>query len=153
MIYAMAKIKMVIACCPHFFLIPIFTHTAGLDKSAAMNHSRPDKSGNNRSGQRARKLQLSDVDWYDPNKSSLNPFENSSHPKIKNETIVRKRNCNPTVPLADREFLPAVTPRKSFGQSLIAKPARMIGNGTLSRREILKEHASRNAALKIDPRK
>lgn len=29
------------------------------------SHARPDKSGNNRNGQRARKLQLSDVDWYD----------------------------------------------------------------------------------------
>lgn len=35
----------------------------GLDKAAGMNYSRPDKSSNNRSGQRARKLQLSDVDW------------------------------------------------------------------------------------------
>jgi len=35
----------------------------GLEKTAAANYIRPDKSSNNRSGQRARKLQLSDVDW------------------------------------------------------------------------------------------
>lgn len=35
----------------------------GLEKAAALTYARPDKSGNNRSGQRARKLQLSDVDW------------------------------------------------------------------------------------------
>lgn len=35
----------------------------GLEKAAGMNYTRPDKSGNNRSGQRARKLQLNDLDW------------------------------------------------------------------------------------------
>ena len=43
-------------------------HNASLHQSAP-NHAnaRPaDKSGTNRSGQRARKLQLSDVDWYEP---------------------------------------------------------------------------------------
>lgn len=37
---------------------------AGLDKLANVSHNRQDKSGNSRSGQRSRKLQLSDVDWY-----------------------------------------------------------------------------------------
>jgi len=42
----------------------------GLERHSASHashpHTRPaDKSGTNRSGQRARKLQLSDVDWYD----------------------------------------------------------------------------------------
>lgn len=43
-------------------------HNASLHQSSASNNSnaRPaDKSGTNRSGHRARKLQLSDVDWYD----------------------------------------------------------------------------------------
>ena len=40
----------------------IHKYNAGFEKS--VNHSRLDKSGNNRSGQRSRKLQLSDVDWY-----------------------------------------------------------------------------------------
>ncbi|KAI9736047.1 MAG: hypothetical protein M1818_006223 [Claussenomyces sp. TS43310] len=39
---------------------------------------RPDKSSNNRSGQRARKLQLSDVDWYD--RRSRNQI--LSHPQV-----------------------------------------------------------------------
>lgn len=38
---------------------------AGLDKAAGMNFARPDRSGNTRTAQRNRKLQLSDVDWYD----------------------------------------------------------------------------------------
>lgn len=37
----------------------------GHDKPAAYHHNRPEnKTGKERSGQRARKLQLSDVDWY-----------------------------------------------------------------------------------------
>ena len=42
-------------------------HNASLQQSAGNNaNARPaDKSGSSRSGQRARKLQLSDVDWYD----------------------------------------------------------------------------------------
>ncbi|ATZ51503.1 Bcnmd2 [Botrytis cinerea B05.10] len=35
----------------------------GFDKNATTTFSRSDKSGSNRSGQRSRKLQLSDVDW------------------------------------------------------------------------------------------
>lgn len=42
----------------------------GLERHSASHVSHPhvrpaDKSGTNRSGQRARKLQLNDVDWYD----------------------------------------------------------------------------------------
>ncbi|CCD46111.1 similar to nonsense-mediated mRNA decay factor (Upf2) [Botrytis cinerea T4] len=42
----------------------------GFDKNATTTFSRSDKSGSNRSGQRSRKLQLSDVDWYGPPKES-----------------------------------------------------------------------------------
>jgi regulator of nonsense transcripts 2 len=63
--------------------IPLNTNihktNAGLEKAAATNYSRPDKSSNNRSGQRARKLQLSDVDWYDP-KNKVSHVENASPP-------------------------------------------------------------------------
>ncbi len=43
-------------------------HNASLHQSSPNNaNARPaDKSGTNRSGHRARKLQLSDVDWYGP---------------------------------------------------------------------------------------
>ncbi|MCJ1319108.1 hypothetical protein MMC15_004441 [Xylographa vitiligo] len=50
-------------------------HNASLHQSAP-NHAnaRPaDKSGANRSGQRARKLQLSDVDWYEPKPEQQQP--------------------------------------------------------------------------------
>lgn len=58
----------------------IHDRNAGLEKAAALTYSRPDKSGNNRSGQRARKLQLSDVDWYDskPTFSHVEHVERSS---------------------------------------------------------------------------
>jgi regulator of nonsense transcripts 2 len=55
----------------------IHNSNAGLDKAAATNYTRPDKSSNNRSGQRARKLQLSDVDWYAP-KTKVSLVENAS---------------------------------------------------------------------------
>ncbi len=45
----------------------IHKSNAGIEK-LNISHARPDKSGNNRSGQRSRKLQLSDVDFlYDNN--------------------------------------------------------------------------------------
>lgn len=43
----------------------IHKQDAGYDPKLTTAFARPDKSSNNRSGQRARKLQLSDVDWYD----------------------------------------------------------------------------------------
>src|SRR5580700_1033377 len=52
----------------------IYRNDAGIEKLSS-SHARPDKSGNNRSGQRARKLQLSDVDWYD--RRSHNRFTRS----------------------------------------------------------------------------
>ncbi|TEY79726.1 hypothetical protein BOTCAL_0042g00260 [Botryotinia calthae] len=48
----------------------IHTFTSGFDKNATTTFSRSDKSGSNRSGQRSRKLQLSDVDWYGSPKES-----------------------------------------------------------------------------------
>lgn len=51
---------------------------AGQDSKIIAPSIRPDKSSNNRSGQRARKLQLSDVDWY-----GRNP-----HPAIHPQDIV-----------------------------------------------------------------
>jgi hypothetical protein len=64
----------------------IHIYQPGLEKTATTTFSRLDKSGSNRSGQRSRKLQLSDVDWYAPqNKFSQSPVsENTpnetSHP-------------------------------------------------------------------------
>ncbi|RDW92147.1 MIF4G-containing protein [Coleophoma crateriformis] len=48
-------------------------NTAGLEKTAVTGPARFDKSGSNRSGQRARKLQLTDIDWYGSRKNSQIP--------------------------------------------------------------------------------
>lgn len=66
---------------------PQHQHNASLHQSSASNSStaRPaDRSGTNRSGHRARKLQLSDVDWYDQKPDSSRSrgrgsFSQSSH--------------------------------------------------------------------------
>jgi len=42
-----------------------FTSTAALDAQSPYNQPRVDKSGTSRNVTRSRKLQLSDVDWYD----------------------------------------------------------------------------------------
>ena len=59
-------------------------HNASLHQSSASNHSnaRPaEKSGTNRSGHRARKLQLSDVDWYDQKPDSSRSRDRGSFPR------------------------------------------------------------------------
>lgn len=50
----------------------IHNDQAGIEKPNS-SHARLDKSGNNRIGQRARKLQLSDVDWYDRKSHNQTP--------------------------------------------------------------------------------
>lgn len=54
----------------------IHTRNAGIDKTAGASYSRSDKSVNNRSGQRARKLQISDIDWYDNKTPPLVTYQN-----------------------------------------------------------------------------
>lgn len=59
-------------------------HNASLHQSSASSNStaRPvDKSGTNRSGHRARKLQLSDVDWYDQKPDSSRSWGRGSFPR------------------------------------------------------------------------
>lgn len=121
----------------------------GLDKAAATNHSRPDKSGNNRSGQRARKLQLSDVDWYEKNKSlhSAAPLSENTN----NQTPRRASNAQPGSkrPLGGG-FLPNVAPPRAYpGRPQSATSPRRSGRGKLLRKDILKSHA----ALKPDVEK
>lgn len=58
-------------------------HNASLQQSSTSNNSiarPPDKSGTNRSGHRARKLQLSDVDWYDQKPESSRSRGRGSFP-------------------------------------------------------------------------
>jgi regulator of nonsense transcripts 2 len=127
----------------------IHAYNAGLEKAAGVNYPRPDKSSNNRSGQRARKLQLSDVDWYDPegNPHSLpvEKFENVSHSEHKPGLNVALRQRYHQAVSSGRGF--SVTPPRQLPQSTRTAP-RTRGKGRLTRREILQEHASRNAAAK-----
>lgn len=126
----------------------INAYKAGLEKAAG-SYPRPDKSSNNRSGQRARKLQLSDVDWYDPEgKPHSLPLD-----KVKNISLSEynrglntalKQQLHQTVN-SGRGF--SVTAPRQPPQSSRTVP-RTRGKGRLTRREILQEHASRNAALK-----
>lgn len=51
----------------------IYKIRAGQLEKYAPSHSRVDKSGSNRMGQRSRKLQLSDVDWYDKSHKKPHP--------------------------------------------------------------------------------
>jgi regulator of nonsense transcripts 2 len=117
----------------------IHKENAGLEKAAGLSHARPDKSGNNRSGQRARKLQLSDVDWYD-SKPSLSHVE----------------KFIPSPQKADATSAPMKEPVPgailSFGLVGLASQQRVrrhvkatVQVGRLSRKEILQEHASRKA--------
>lgn len=73
----------------HDFLTPIFEleenpnhtygHHLGSERYSA-SHSRSDRSGSHRNGHRARKLQLSDVDWYAQH-SSRGHGPGRGHPK------------------------------------------------------------------------
>ena len=59
-------------------------HNASLHQSStsSTSNTRPaDKSGTNRSGHRARKLQLSDVDWYDQKPDSSRGRGRGSFPR------------------------------------------------------------------------
>lgn len=125
----------------------IHKYNTGLEKAAGPNYPRPDKSSNTRSGQRARKLQLSDVDWYDPEANphsfpvkrpeNLSP---SGHNKGLN-TALRQRMDQAVN--SGRGF--SVTPPRQGPPSSRTLP-RTTGRGRLTRREILQEHASRRAA-------
>ena len=110
---------------------------AGLEKAATTNYSRPDKSSNNRSGQRARKLQLSDVDWYDP-KSKVSHVEKAS-PSPENDR-----------PTSTASRIPpnAAAPPGGFNeQALMRKPAKAKAEGgRISRKEMLAEHEVLKAA-------
>jgi regulator of nonsense transcripts 2 len=111
----------------------IHTCNAGLEKTAA-SHSRSDKPA--RSGQRARKLQLSDVtDWYEP--KSKTQISHVQKPSPFAEQLIPKRK-----PLSPVPRSPATSPPKK-GK---APTPKTNGRGRLSRREIEQEHATRIAA-------
>jgi regulator of nonsense transcripts 2 len=85
----------------------IHTRNTGIEKLASP-HARPDKSGNNRSGQRARKLQLSDVDWYDNRTSHKTSRNISSEVPAAAQHPLKSRGSK-LPPTAERHPIPYVT--------------------------------------------
>lgn len=77
----------------------IKTVDAGLERLNVVSNSKVDKSVNNRSGHRARKLQLSDVDWY--GKTSPNPSQK--------QTDSRKESEGPAILSAREETVPSTS--------------------------------------------
>ncbi|KAG9231221.1 armadillo-type protein [Amylocarpus encephaloides] len=124
--------------------------TAGIDKAAG-TFFRTDKSNNNRSGQRARKLQLSDVDWY-ASKKTLSVIERDIHPlNLENQPIGRPAPVDVTS-----------TSRNNQSSAGLARADRNSQNktpvkgsdaaGKVSKKAMLTEHASRKMA-KAEPDK
>lgn len=122
-------------------------YNAGLEKAGGANYTRPDKSSNTRSGQRARKLQLSDVDWYDPEGKPhplpFKPIQNTALYGGNHESSSGAKQRPDQAVNSGRDF--SVTTLQSSLQSSKTLP-RTNGKGRLTRREILQEHASRRAA-------
>jgi regulator of nonsense transcripts 2 len=116
----------------------IHAGNAGIEK-AAPSHARSDKPA--RSGQRARKLQLSDVtDWYarPENKPHVSHVENLS------------LSVPQTSPKRALSTPPPVSPKK-WPETQANKPRpRTTGRGRLTRREIAQEHAARKAATQTE---
>lgn len=70
-------------------------HNASLHQSSSNATARPtDKSGTNRSGHRARKLQLSDVDWYEEKTDSSRSRERG--PPSRGSRSRTQRGCRGT---------------------------------------------------------
>ncbi|TAQ91210.1 hypothetical protein B7494_g390 [Chlorociboria aeruginascens] len=119
----------------------IHAYNTGLDKTAP-NYSRPDKSGNNRSGQRTRKLQFSDVDWYDSQRNSSlshiqEPIGNVDENGLTSGTFVRSDKA------AARSdgYLQRSDPLDLVPR--VQQPPQRPSRTRLSRKEILREHSSR----------
>jgi regulator of nonsense transcripts 2 len=126
----------------------IHNSPAGIDKAAAAN-ARPDKSSNNRSGQRARKLQLSDVDgqWYGSKKSPSVTVQESTPSKSDNQISPRPARVPSTILRStslSSAGLARVANRPPLHNKSLSKGANT--SGRLTRKEILAEHASRKVA-------
>lgn len=113
----------------------IHAYNTGPEKSTP-SHSRSDKPS--RSGQRARKLQLSDVtDWYDPeNKSHVSHIGTVQIPVVQTKPD-RALSASLRVSSQEGQQSPGIMPRSRTNGR---------GRGRLTRREIAQEHASRKAA-------
>ncbi|RKF61378.1 Regulator of nonsense transcripts 2 [Erysiphe neolycopersici] len=104
------------------------------EKITIMSYTRLDKSSHNRSGQRARKLQLSDVDWYD---SQYNSF--SSVDQVALTTADEK------VPLSRN--------RQSRATLSITDQCLKRGAPRLTRKAILESHKAWTVEDKTDGKK
>jgi regulator of nonsense transcripts 2 len=129
----------------------IHEYNTGIEKAAGATYSRTDKSSNNRSGQRARKLQLSDVDWYDSKHNSSQSENTNPYEKKDGLVSCHIENGSPSVP-PGRGLIPSVAASRSFaGQQRVIAPARATAQvGRLTRKQILQEHESRKLAWKVD---
>jgi regulator of nonsense transcripts 2 len=116
----------------------IHNRNAGVEKAAALTYSKPDKSGNNRSGQRARKLQLSDVDWYD-SKPTFSHVEHVEHSSPSPEGHLNPAPLPPQEPSASQHIFNASN--RGRGRS----------RGRLTRREVLEAHATLGENANANP--
>lgn len=109
----------------------IHGNNTGFDKAAGTNFARPDRSGNTRNAQRNRKLQLSDVDWYDSKPSF-------SHVEIK--TPSARENGSSSRPATRPSQEDALkSPLERVNRP--ARATRQVG-GRLTRKAILEAHAN-----------
>ncbi|KAG9244471.1 armadillo-type protein [Calycina marina] len=116
----------------------IYEDEPGIEKAAAAaTFARPDKSSNNRSGQRARKLQLSDVDWY-----GSNPHDSENIPPSEQAANSNRQSKKKSYIPLDISA-PVVAPRN--GSLPYRGPPQSASRGRLTRRQMLQEHASRQA--------
>lgn len=128
----------------------IYNYNSGLEKAAAMNHAKPDKSSNNRSGQRARKLQISDIDWYADDSSRTQAI---IHQDVGSGSKAVPSKLQPAIPLtlirppnsagSDGKVtkLPKHTRQQARQTPVVVKPTR------IRRKDMLAEHASRIPSL------
>ena len=105
---------------------------AGIEKNPVISFSRLDKSSNNRSGQRSRKLQLSDVDWYGSEKNlSLHASQVPLTATDENALLCHSKWIQSTPLIADqrlRKVLPRLS-RKTILESHIARSGESKSGG------------------------
>ncbi|KAI1000846.1 Regulator of nonsense transcripts 2 [Podosphaera aphanis] len=104
----------------------VHNRTAGLEKSATMNITRLDKSSNSRSGQRARKLHLSDVDWYGSQQKSFSNTDQVTLTLANGNMPLAKNKRNPPAPSTADLCLRKATPRLTRKSILESHKARTV---------------------------
>ncbi|CAG8949579.1 hypothetical protein HYFRA_00007812 [Hymenoscyphus fraxineus] len=125
-------------------------NNSGNEKATAANFARPDKSSNNRSGQRARKLQLSDVDWYDSKNSPSVSVREIHSPKTANRGPAGPALESPAstgrVNISSAGLARLSSRGSSNKASLASANQKTAPPGRLTRKAMLAEHATRQAS-------